>query len=65
VLVAPVLHQGAARRKVYLPAGAAWRDAWSGKNFKGGANVNAIAPLERIPLYLRNGRKLPIRHDAK
>lgn len=65
LLVAPILHEGAIRRKLYLPAGATWTDAWTGKKFKGGANVTAIAPLERIPLYLRNGRKLPIRNDAK
>jgi alpha-glucosidase (family GH31 glycosyl hydrolase) len=28
---------------------------------KGGQTVEAAAPLERIPLYLRNGRALPIR----
>jgi alpha-D-xyloside xylohydrolase len=65
LLIAPVLHQGATQRKVYLPAGPTWADAWSGKKFKGGVSVTAIAPLERIPVYLRNGRKLPIRHDAK
>jgi alpha-D-xyloside xylohydrolase len=48
------------KRKVDLPAGASWTDAWTGKKFKGGQSITAAAPLERIPLYLRNGRKLPI-----
>jgi alpha-D-xyloside xylohydrolase len=61
LLVAPVLHAGATKRKVYLPAGATWTDAWTGKKLKGGQTVVAAAPLEQIPLYLRNGRKLPIR----
>ena len=61
LLVAPVLEQGARRRHVYLPAGAMWRDAWTGQQFKGGEEIQADAPLERIPLYLRDEARLPIR----
>ncbi len=61
LLVAPVLNSGAMKRKVYLPAGATWTDAWTGKKFKGGRTITAAAPLEKIPLYIKNGRKLPIR----
>ena len=61
LLVAPVLHEGATKRKVYLPAGMTWADAWTGKKLRGGREITAAAPLERIPLYLRAGRKLPIR----
>jgi alpha-D-xyloside xylohydrolase len=61
LLVAPVLHSKVMKRKVYLPAGATWKDAWTGKKFKGGQTITADAPLEKIPLYLKNGRKLPIR----
>jgi len=60
VLVAPVLHQGARSREVYLPAGASWTDVWVGKTFEGGQQITANAPLERIPLYLRDNAKLPI-----
>jgi alpha-D-xyloside xylohydrolase len=65
LLVAPVLHPAATTRKVYLPAGARWTDAWTGKKLKGGQTLKAAAPLERIPLYLRNGRRLPIRPSAR
>jgi len=61
LLVAPVLHSGVTKRKVYLPAGATWAEAWTGKKFKGGQTIEAAAPLDRIPLYLRDGTKLPIR----
>ncbi|HVM62647.1 MAG TPA: TIM-barrel domain-containing protein [Verrucomicrobiae bacterium] len=61
VLVAPVLHPGATSRSVYLPAGARWTDAWTGEELNGGQTIQADAPLERIPLYLRDGRQLPIR----
>jgi alpha-D-xyloside xylohydrolase len=61
LLVAPVLHSGATSREVYLPAGVKWTDAWTGKFIKGGQTIRAAAPLERIPLFVRDGRKLPIR----
>ncbi len=60
LLVAPVLEHGARSRAVYLPAGASWRDAWSGDRLSGGQVVTAAAPLHRIPLYLRGEARLPI-----
>ena len=60
VLVAPVLFEGARSREVYLPAGTTWTDAWSGETFDGGQRINADAPLNHIPVYLRAGAKLPI-----
>ncbi|MDI5981083.1 glycoside hydrolase family 31 protein [Amycolatopsis magusensis] len=57
LLVAPVLHAGATSRHVYLPSGAQWTDAWTGE-VSGGGLVEA--PLDRIPLFLRDGAKLPI-----
>ena len=60
LLVAPILCEGARSRRVYLPDGAAWTDAWSGVGHAGGQWVDAEAPLNRIPLYLRDGAHLPI-----
>jgi alpha-D-xyloside xylohydrolase len=61
VLVAPVVHQGARSRRVYLPAGLDWTDAWTGAALRGGQSLEAAAPLERIPVYLRAGADVPIR----
>jgi alpha-D-xyloside xylohydrolase len=61
LLVSPILSEGALSREVYLPAGAEWTDAWTGRVFKGGRSLSVEAPLERIPLFLKNGRQLPIR----
>jgi alpha-D-xyloside xylohydrolase len=61
LMVAPVLEQGAVQRRVYFPMGAAWTDAWTGKTYQGGHETYADAPLDRIPLYLRDGAQLPIR----
>lgn len=61
LLVAPVLTEGARDRQVYLPAGAIWTDAWTDERFEGGRSVTVDAPLDRIPLFLRDGADLPIR----
>jgi len=60
VLVAPVTKLGARSRRVYLPAGATWTDPWSGETLKGGTFLDAAAPLERIPVFLRDGAQLPL-----
>jgi alpha-D-xyloside xylohydrolase len=60
LLVAPVLEAGAREWKVYLPLGATWTDAWTGAEYEGGQTVTVDAPLERIPLFLRDGAVLPI-----
>ncbi len=60
LLVAPVQHYQARERAVYLPAGAEWTCAWTGQCFAGGQRISVPAPLERIPLFLRDGAKLPI-----
>ncbi|WP_194893757.1 glycoside hydrolase family 31 protein [Catenulispora pinisilvae] len=60
LLVAPVLEADARVWDVYLPAGASWRDAWTGQEYEGGQTVTVDAPLERIPLFLRDGAELPI-----
>jgi alpha-D-xyloside xylohydrolase len=61
LLVAPILTEGARSRGVYLPAGTTWTDAWSGETFEGGHYITAEAPLELIPVYLRDGADVPIR----
>ena len=60
ILVAPVIEAGAKSRKVYLPAGASWTDAWTGKAYEGGQCIEADAPIDVIPLFLKDGAKLPI-----
>ena len=56
ILVAPVLYEGQTKREVYLPAGAKWTCVHDGKVYEGGQTVTADAPLEVIPVFLRDGK---------
>ncbi|WP_437441264.1 glycoside hydrolase family 31 protein [Sphingomonas morindae] len=60
LLVAPVTEQGATHRRVYLPAGTDWYDWWSGQRLAGGQSIDAPAPIDRIPVYVRAGSIVPI-----
>jgi alpha-D-xyloside xylohydrolase len=55
VLVAPILFEGQRARDVYLPAGARWISQGSGAVFDGGQVVNEPAPIERMPVFFREG----------
>ena len=59
LLVAPVVTEGAANRKVYLPAG-----SWLNYNdkrtaYRGPVSIAAEAPLGTIPVYVREGAIIP------
>jgi alpha-D-xyloside xylohydrolase len=58
LLVAPVV-AGASGREVYLPEGG-WFDFWSGKRYAGRQRIQVAAPLEQIPLYIKDGTLLPL-----
>ena len=57
ILVAPVVHEGARSRQVYLPKGAEWVQAGSGKRYEGGKSYEIDAPIETLPVFLRDGRQ--------
>jgi alpha-D-xyloside xylohydrolase len=59
-LVAPVTRHKARSRSVYLPAGADWYDFNSGAKLAGGRIVDAAAPLNRMPLFVRSGSIVPV-----
>ena len=60
LLVNPVLKQDATHRMLYLPDSPVWYDFWSGASVKGGQDVDAEAPLDRIPLFVRAGSIIPL-----
>ena len=64
ILVNPVTEPDAVTRHLYLPK-AQWYDFWTGKAMEGGKVIDAPAPLERIPLYMRAGSIVPIGPDME
>jgi alpha-D-xyloside xylohydrolase len=54
LLVAPVTDAGVSERSVYLPQGI-WCDAWTGERIEGGGDLACNAPVERIPVFIRDG----------
>jgi alpha-D-xyloside xylohydrolase len=59
-LVSPVTTYRARSREVYMPAGADWYDFWSGRFFAGGQELQADAPLDAMPLFVRAGSIIPL-----
>ena len=64
LLVNPVTEQGATSRHLYLPK-AKWYDFWTAHALEGGVAMDAAAPLDRIPLYVRAGSILPMGPDLQ
>src|SRR5215467_6610852 len=64
LLVNPVTEPASATRPLYLPR-AKWYDFWTGSTIDGGRMINAITPLERLPLYVRAGSILPLGPDQE
>lgn len=56
LLVSPVMEAGARERKIYLPEGADWTDAYTKEVYKGGRTVTVPAPLDVIPVMIRDGK---------
>ncbi|HTQ08340.1 MAG TPA: TIM-barrel domain-containing protein [Polyangiaceae bacterium] len=63
LLVAPVLHEGALSRSVYLPPGT-WVEWRSGHVHAGERTLDVKAPLGAIPLFLRGGCAVPLWETA-
>ncbi len=57
ILVAPICYAGENSREVYLPKGASWTEVSTGNVYEGGVTIVADAPIDVIPLYVRNGRE--------
>jgi alpha-D-xyloside xylohydrolase len=60
LMVNPVMREGATHRDVYLPASPVWYDFWTGDRVSGRGWIEAEAPLDRIPLYVRAGSIVPM-----
>jgi alpha-D-xyloside xylohydrolase len=61
LLIAPVMEYQVKSRKIYFPTGASWKDALTGKVYKGGQTVEYPVTLEDIPVFCRNGFEFKIK----
>jgi len=59
LLVNPVTEPGATTRHLYIPKGR-WYDFWTGESVEGGHAMDAPAPLEQMPIFVKAGTILPL-----
>ena len=64
LLVSPVLEPAARSRRVYIPR-SSWFDFWTGSAVAGGRSVDAAAPIDRLPLFVRAGSIIPLGPDIE
>ena len=65
LLVASMLEPGVRTRKVYLPAGTWWCDFHTSQWYEGGQEIEVAAPLEQIPLLVRDGGIIPMLNEGR
>lgn len=60
IMVCPVYSYKTTKRDVYLPAGTGWYDFYTGKYYEGGKHIEADAPYERMPVFIKAGSIIPV-----
>jgi alpha-D-xyloside xylohydrolase len=65
IMVNPVCEYKARSRKVYLPAGTGWFNLHTGEYYQGGQEIEAKAPLQHIPLFVKEGSIIPAGPEIK
>ena len=65
LLVAPVMESGVSQRRIYLPERARWTDAYTLKTYAGGQFVTVPAPIDVIPVMMRDGKEFEIYHTKE
>jgi len=59
LLINPVYAYKQRSRELYLPKCSGWYDLYSGKWVAGGQKINAAAPYERMPVFVKAGSIIP------
>lgn len=60
LLINPVTEPHATSRSVVLPAKDNWVDFWTGQTYRGGQTVTVDAPLDKMPILVKEGSILPL-----
>jgi len=64
-LVNPITEYKARKRDVYLPSGTGWYNFRTGRYFKGGQIIQADAPYNEIPIFVKEGSIIPFGPDIQ
>jgi alpha-D-xyloside xylohydrolase len=59
LLINPVYKYKQRNRELYLPKCAGWYDLYSGKFYTGAQKINADAPYEKMPVFVKAGSVIP------
>ena len=59
LLINPVTEYKARKREVYLPSSTGWYDFYTGKFYQGGQKISVEAPLNQIPVFVKEGSIIP------
>ncbi len=65
LMVNPVTEYKTRTRKVYLPGAYGWYDLRSGKYYEGGEVIEADAPYDYMPVFVREGSVIPFGPDIQ
>lgn len=65
LLINPVTEYKARSRSLYLPAGTGWYNLRTGVYNNGGSKIEAEAPYESIPIYVKAGSIIPCGPDIQ
>ena len=61
ILVSAIWAKGTTKQTCYLPSGTKWVDAWDkNKVYDGGQKVEIETPLEKIPIFVRQGSSIDL-----
>lgn len=60
ILVNPVTTYKASSRNVYLPQASGWYNFWTGEYLKSGQSIEADAPIQTMPLFVKAGSIIPM-----
>lgn len=60
ILVAPILEYKSRNRKVYIPKGHIFKNAFTGKLYEGGKFYTIEAPIDQIPVFYKVDSTLPM-----
>ena len=58
-------HAGVVMRKTYLPQDTKWYDYWTNTTYQGGQWIDAAAPINQLPLFVRAGSIIPMGPDVQ